>query len=148
MKLTSSETTYPATLASGPPKPPLTIPDAPVETRNMTPRKASSPSPRARCLRKFGRSLNGTAHTVLSAFCAAEVTPSPPSSDVTIPITSAVTLPVSPWGCSELPMIGSWPTTECSTDFSALGVAVQHEPQDRREHQQQREQREERRNRR
>ena len=41
-------------------------------------------------------------------------------------------------------MIGNWPETEFSTEFCGLRVALQHEAEDRHEHQQQREQREER----
>ena len=115
-KLSASVSAYPPTLTSGPPIA-VTSPVSEVETTNRTPRVTSSSRPRSRNRRKSGRSLNGTAQIRLNAFCAAIVTPSPPHSAVSRPITSAVTFPLSACDCNWSPTTGNRPSTEFLTSL-------------------------------
>ena len=119
----TSDTAMPATTSSGPPRPPVTAPDAAEEKMNRTPRDASTPRPRSRACRKLGRRLWGTAQTLLNAFWLALVTARPPQSDPASPITSELALPCS--ACTlflmSLPMIGNCPSTPFLTESCALG---------------------------
>ena len=69
--------------------------------------------------------------------------PGPASSEVTSPMTSAVTLPCSPPTWSWLPMIGNWPGPSPGP-LAGARVALEDEAEHGHEDQQQREEREER----